>query len=218
MASEILKLINELPEQLPPDPTRDQRISQAAKISKIDTHVRDILHHQTPVLLSLLRPAEVFVGLLTGLGTVSVVLRTYLHIKNRGKLFLDDWLVIFANICLLVETGLLYHIIDMVYVETVVSTNPTDIVLFTRGQVMQMFTGMLKWNNIYLPFAWTTNYAIKLSFLALFDVLISNVTRGLRIYWWFALCFTIASWLFVMLNNFILCGASQSSRSLRPLS
>ena len=43
MASEYMTFINLLPEGLPPDPTRERKISQAAKIDKISSQVNTYL-------------------------------------------------------------------------------------------------------------------------------------------------------------------------------
>jgi len=155
---------------------------------------------------------QILIGTFAGFGTAAVAVRVFLHIRNRGKLFLDDYFVIFANACLLVETGALYYALDMIYVATVISHNPADIALFSRKQILRTFDGLLKWNNIYLSFAWTTNYAIKISFLAFFYTLIGNISRALSNYWLFALCFTIVSWLFNVLQNFIICGANHNCK------
>jgi hypothetical protein len=145
----------------------------------------------------------------TAVATIAVAVRVMVHIHKRRRLFVDDYFVLFATACLLVETGILYHILDTMYVETMLAKDPMNIFLFTRSQVLELLP-FLKWNNIYMSFAWTANYAIKVSFLAFFRVLLRDVSRRLNWYWWLVLWFTLASWAFNFMENFILCGASNN--------
>lgn len=107
---------------------------------------------------------------------------------------------------------MLYHMLNLTYVETAISKDISNVVLFTRGDVVALMNDYLMLDNIYMSFAWTTNYVIKLSFLALFRQLVRDVSRRLNWYWWFVLCFTVASWIFNFSENMIICGASRSSK------
>jgi hypothetical protein len=154
------------------------------------------------------------VGLLSGVAILAVVVRIYIHLHKRRKLALDDYLVLFATACLAVETGLLYHNLDMIFIEDSLAKNPLNIMLFTRGQVLNLLDNFLKWTNIWQSFAWTACYMIKLSFLAFFRMLTRDVSRRLTIYWWFVLIITLSSWIFNTVENIIICGASKSRKSL----
>lgn len=75
-------------------------------------------------------------GLLAGISTLAVVVRVFLHVRNRHGLFVDDYIVLLATACLLVENVVLYHNLDMIYVEAAIALNIQHIVLFTRGQIL----------------------------------------------------------------------------------
>lgn len=134
--------------------------------------------------------------------------------KKRRSLFLDDYLVLCAMASLIAQTACTYTSLDLIFTETVLSTDPMNIVLFTRGQVLDLADNFLKWSNILQALGWTTLYLIKVSFLAFFKVLTRDVSRGLTIYWWFVLCVTVASWMFVAFENMILCGANHSCKCI----
>ena len=147
---------------------------------------------------------------------MAAITRLAIHLKHRRELFVDDYLVMFATACLLVQTGILYKYTDMVYIISVVSTNPLGYTLFTRSELLGL-VGMLKWSNTFVCFAWTVDYTIKLSFLAFFWTVVRDVSQRLTRYWWFVLCFVAISWLFNMIENFIICGANNSCKTLLPL-
>lgn len=152
---------------------------------------------------------QILVGVFTAIATIAALTRLAIHLKYRRKLFIDDYLVLFANVCLLVQTGILYKYCPMIYVMSVVLTDPMGFTYFTRSEMLGL-AGMLKWSNIFVCFAWTVNYTIKLSFLIFFWTLVRDVSVRLTRYWWFVLCFVGLSWIFNMIENFIICGANNS--------
>ena len=72
--------------------------------------------------------------------------------------------------------------------------------MFTKSELLSMLN-LTKWLNIFLAFAWTANFAIKLSFLGFFRNLIRNVSKRLYTYWWGVLIFTLLGWLFNVIQN-----------------
>ena len=120
------------------------------------------------------------VGVFFGIAVLVALLRCILRIKLRGKLFLDDFLVAFAVICLLIATALLYHFTERLYMLEAINIDPN--VLFTIPEMLPLLD-MLKWIDIFLAFIWTATFAIKFSFLAFFKSLIKNVSARLDIYY-----------------------------------
>lgn len=143
------------------------------------------------------------------IGLAAVIGRIVLYTKNRGKLYLDDYLVLFAAVCLVVESTILLYYCDMIYTIVLLMLNPLDIFQFGRLEILEVLD-FLKWTNVFLVFSWTANYAIKFSFLAFFRVLVRGVSRRLNWYWWLVFVFTLASWLFNIVENFAHCGATGS--------
>lgn len=138
----------------------------------------------------------------------------FFHVYKRGKLFSDDIFVVLATVCLMVATGFLYHMRDWMYMTAALGSNPKNAALYTKNE-LQLFPGLLKWNNLFLVFVWTSIMAVKLSFLALFWILIRDISRLLAWLWWFTAVATILSWLFNILRNPIVCGWSRGIRRRR---
>ena len=136
---------------------------------------------------------------------IAAATRIFFHIRKRNKLFVDDFLVIFAACCLVVATGLIYHMRVWMYMTAALASNPKNVSLYTKNE-MNSLPGLLKWNNLFLVFSWTSITAVKMSFLALFWILIKDVSRRLLWLWWFVVVLTILSWLFNILRNPIVCG------------
>lgn len=92
--------------------------------------------------------------------------------------------------------------------------NPTqNFVYFSRGEIMDLFK-FLDLNNVYLIFAWLTNYSVKLSFLVFFRSLVQGVSGRLNVYWWVVLVITVCSWLFNAIETLAVCGVGDSRKFL----
>ena len=91
---------------------------------------------------------------------------------------------------------------------------PKNAALFTKSG-MESLPGLLKWNNLFLVFSWSAITAVKMSFLAIFWILIRDVSRRLVHLWWFVVVITILSWLFNILRNPIDCGWEKGKLALQ---
>jgi hypothetical protein len=160
----------------------------------------------------LTRSRQILVGLFTAVALLAVASRIYIQIARRGRLFADDYLIIAASCSLIVETALWYHMSGLLWMVMFLAESPKNLVLFGRTELLAVFK-FLNLNNVYLIFAWLTNYVVKLSFLAFFRVLVQGVNGGLKIYWWFVMAVTVASWLFNAIEVFAVCGTGSSSAS-----
>ncbi|KAF2792260.1 hypothetical protein K505DRAFT_418567 [Melanomma pulvis-pyrius CBS 109.77] len=145
---------------------------------------------------------KIIVGLFTALATTAAIFRIRNRISTRRKLFLDDILVMFATATLAVQTGILFHMCNKLYMAETMRRDPT--VHFTLSEILSLGENR-KWSDIYLTSAWATKFAIKFSFLALFRNLIRNLSRPLNRYYWFLVWFTAASWIFVTAVSFVNC-------------
>lgn len=137
-----------------------------------------------------------------GLTTTATILRTTYYLRKRGNLLLDDWLVIFAAICLIIQTSVNYVGADSFYLTKALNVDPS--LLRTKGQILSAL-GSVKWSMITSVFGYTANYMIKLSFLAFFRSLIRNVSTLMNIYWKAALFFTLIAWVFSVCSTLIMC-------------
>ena len=152
------------------------------------------------------------IGTLCAIAVTAVAVRITIHIRKRATLFLDDYIVILAAACLAVQTGLLYHTMDMMYMQNNLAKDPRNILLYTRPEMIELTSDYLRLNNAFIICAWTTNYLIKASFLVFFRGLLKNVSMKLNIYWWFVVAVCIAGWAFSCIENIVMCGWSRSSK------
>ena len=124
---------------------------------------------------------QIVTGTFLGLAVISASLRTGFHIKQRGKLFVDDYLVLLAICCAVIAGSILYYLCPKLYIVETLNANPADFILFSKSELLPLFN-LLRWLNSFTGVVWTAYYLIKWSFLAFFRLLIRDVSRGLN---WF---------------------------------
>ncbi|KAF2141164.1 uncharacterized protein K452DRAFT_35890 [Aplosporella prunicola CBS 121167] len=146
---------------------------------------------------------EVNIGLFTGLAIVAVAARIKIRIQDMRCLLLDDYILLFATVCLTVSLGILYWEMTELYLLGALTNMPTKIVL-SAGEI----TSMLDFNkksSINTPLNWIAITAVKFSFLAYFSKLVQNISPKLKTYFWCVIVFTGSSLVFIASSNFINC-------------
>lgn len=104
--------------------------------------------------------------------------------------------------CLIVALGLLFVFIShMFFLEALFTNSPN---VRTPPDVTDQISWLLRYLNVFSILTSTTLFAVKFSFLFLFKNLIRNV-RNMKIYWWIVILTTGATWLFVIVEFFLLC-------------
>lgn len=134
---------------------------------------------------------------------ISVLTRAAIRFITRRKLALDDYLLFLAFAFLTASTGLIYWLVDGMYLATTVANTPALIFQLSTAQIQMVLNQSLN-QNIFLAFAWTTTFLVKFSFLAFFRQLIRNVL-SIKYYYWSVVCLTVLSWMFLTSEAFILC-------------
>lgn len=147
--------------------------------------------------------AQVTAGLFYGIAALSVCARGAIRFMTRRPLALDDYLLFVAFGFLTGVTGLVYWLIDTLYVSTAVVNAPVLFFQLSSAQITQILNQALL-QNIFLALAWTTTFLVKFSFLAFFRQLIRNVA-SIEYYYWFVVGLTVVSWMFLVPEAFILC-------------
>ncbi|KAG8157104.1 hypothetical protein KVR01_013094 [Diaporthe batatas] len=146
---------------------------------------------------------RVTAGVFYGVAVLSVIARGVIRITTRHQLALDDYLLFVAFAFLTAVIGLVYYLLDSIYLATAVERNPAIFFQFSQKQTQQLLSQALN-ENIFLIMAWTTTFFVKFSFLAFFRQLIRNVGKIQRYYWGIVI-FTFITWLFLLSEAFILC-------------
>lgn len=149
--------------------------------------------------------ASVLQGTVIALLTISalvVIVGIGIRIFTRHQPRLDDYFMLFGLLCLCGTAGLLLNITRDLFVAEAIGRDPT--VKLTVGDI-QSSTNSL---TIYLCFrslAWTTIVCVKFSFLALFRLLIRNLSKRIVIYFWFVVGCTLLAWLYMVTVDWLIC-------------
>lgn len=140
------------------------------------------------------------------LAIVASVSRLCFAYRSQDSLKLEDYLVLFATICLIAETGLVYSFSKRLYVIDAATTHLSVLAYVANNP---SYTNQLLQTGVtlvsYLTLGWVAIFAIKFSFLTLFYRMLRNVNRKLMVYFWCTVGATAVSGVVIILENFILC-------------
>ena len=139
---------------------------------------------------------------LAALAILLALSRFLLRLRQRYKLFVDDFLVLFSVVNLITATGALYKLCDDMYVHEALMFDKS--IVFAPSEIEPLLISY-KWYNIYVAFIYTAIYSIKFSFLSFFYGLVRDYSSRFRCYIWIVVGITTVSWLFSVLEPFILC-------------
>ena len=143
---------------------------------------------------------QIAIGILSGLAVLCLLLRIFIRLVSRRRLFLDDSFLIFGFVCLIGGTVILYKRLYMIYLEfSVLAGDPTASLLAFQ-QTDELFE-QSKWQLAYLLFLWTSIFAVKWCYFAFFHPLLRAMWKWIIFYYWFAIIFSIISWLFLVVGE-----------------
>lgn len=117
-------------------------------------------------------PNKNVIGVTIGLSMIAAVARIAIRFISQRRLHLDDYLLIFSCICLIVATVLLY--LGLSAISFIEELNLNGIEVLTAGNIsMEYFLDQLifyqRINWAYLSLTWTTIFCVKFAFLAFFQ-------------------------------------------------
>lgn len=153
---------------------------------------------------------------MTGLALCCFLARMAIRLTYQKRLRLDDAFLILAAACLCVGTGILYRITYFLYMHAAALLAPEVL-----GEVFAYFSELLNLQKKVYPLLamlWTTTFAVKGCFLAFMHPLVWHISRVVKWYYWFVVGFCIISWLFVIVDPFIICPyfGADASESVTP--
>lgn len=117
-----------------------------------------------------------------------------LQIRVRFRLQPDDYLLIFACICLLASTIFAYVRVEALYFIEKLSLNP-NFLLYAIKSNADIVGGINDYTKFYLaitPLLWTSIFAVKFAYLVFFRQLVDRV-KPLVTYWKIILGITTVS-------------------------
>lgn len=136
------------------------------------------------------------------LAALSVIGRMITRIYTRRRLDLDDGFLLFALLCLSACTGLVYVSCQKIFVIEAIQVDPT----FNLPPDPYQVSFAMRWTlHSFTCIIWTTVFAVKFSFLALFRLLIRRLPKAITTYYWTTVGITVATWMFFLSEPFILC-------------
>lgn len=145
---------------------------------------------------------QVVLGLFVGISVVTIIVRLVIRIYIRHKLYIDDYVLLFGLACLTPATYLVFTNAQLVFPHYAIKNSPK--VVPTISEVLQLLD-TLKTFDSDIALIWTTTFSVKFSFLIFFRQLIDRVSKYITIYYWIVVLFTVASWIFIVCQPFILC-------------
>lgn len=151
--------------------------------------------------------SQVLTILLTVFAVLASTARLLFRYRSEHHLALEDWLVLFATICLVAETGLVYAFSRMVYFIDGATLNLPVLAFIGKDAALtkELLTAGPSTLVAYFTLGWITIFSIKYSFLALFYKMLRNVSRNLLAYFWCTVAATGMACVVVILESFILC-------------
>lgn len=130
---------------------------------------------------------------------------------------MDDGFLIFAFACLCGGTFILYERISYIYLEFAVLRMDPIAFPIAMEQMNDLFE-QSKWQLSYLVLLWTTVFAVKWCYFAFFYPFLRAMSKSFNIYYKFSICFTVVSWLFIVIGEQLITCPYVGVASGKPLS
>ena len=144
------------------------------------------------------------VGAFFGISVLTVAARMATKIHTRRQLTLDDYLLLLALTCLAGAATLILNFTRIIFIIESLEPDQPASVLFS-AQDLSDATIAIAVIDASWCLAWTATVFVKISFLALFRLLIRRISKRITIYYWIVVGFTALSWSFLVSKPFIFC-------------
>lgn len=118
-------------------------------------------------------------------------------------------------LCLGAGTGLVHVFCQTIFVVEAIKMDPTVVIPLDQYNDISQTYAIL---DAFLCVMWTTTFAVKFSFLALFRLLIRRVSKPVTTYYWIVVAITTVTWIFLVAEPFILCPYFQPDQQQREYS
>ena len=141
-------------------------------------------------------------GALFGLAIVAFLVRGYIRICIHQRVQVEDYILLFAVVCLCAVTGLGYATLPAMYalIELVLHGFENGLTF----ELLEEIPRISKQENAAANIWWLVIFSVKIAFLFFFRRLISRV-RGLKIWWHVATILTILAGLASIAASWLTC-------------
>ena len=116
---------------------------------------------------------------------------------------MDDGILIFAFTCLCGGSFILFERITIIYLEFAVLWMNVPVTQIAKEQLQDLYD-QSKWQLAYSALLWTTIFAVKLCYFALFHPFLQIMSKGFKIYYKFSISFSIFCWVFIAVGEQLL--------------
>ena len=137
-----------------------------------------------------------------GLAIIAFIIRSYIRIRINKNVHAEDFILLFAVVCLCAATGLAYTTMTAQYalLQLVLHGAEDDLAFKLLGEIPSISKEEDAATNLW----WLVIFAVKMAFLLFFRRLISRL-RSLNVWWWFATTLTIAAGLVSVAASWLTC-------------
>lgn len=127
-----------------------------------------------------------------------------MRIYTRRPLYWDDLALGIGAACLSVATALILKNEDNFFLGNTLQQDPSVAFIVPSNVLNNLLTNSIAYLYSFLALAWTTIFAVKISFLIFFKQLIHRLGK-INTYYWVVTGVTVLSWAFLVAEPFILC-------------
>lgn len=149
---------------------------------------------------------QALIGVFYGLAIVVASIRLILQARVNRRLYLDDYILIFACVSLTASTVLGYANVESLYWNEDLIYNPAHIyyLLAEHVDVASRIYVNERLQYSYSTILWTSIFAIKFAYLIFFRRLIDRITP-LTTYWRVVLGITMVSFFICIVSIYVSC-------------
>lgn len=112
--------------------------------------------------------------------------------------------MLLGAMCLCAAVGITYHECEVGFMIQNLQRNPSLRSQLSANQVKRLLKTPFAVFHAFMALSWTAIYAVKISFLVFFKKLITCVSK-IHTYYWIVGVITLLSWVFVVVEPFIIC-------------
>lgn len=144
-------------------------------------------------------------GILFAFAILACLGRMVIRTSSRGKLQLDDALLIFAVVCLTFSTAIMYKVAPNYYLVQALIRGDPDALAVATPQLSKL-TQHYNWTFANIVLSWTAVFGVKASYFALFYPMMTVMSKRVIWFFWTAVALSAASWFVLAFgSNLILC-------------
>lgn len=152
-----------------------------------------------------LSPTQLSLSLLFALALLALLGRILIRLTSRGKLQLDDFLLLFAVVCLSSSTAIMFKVAPNYYLTQALIRGDEDAIAIA-GPRLKTLAQHYNWTVANIILSWTAVFGVKASYFALFYPMMSVMSRRVVWFFWASVGLSAVAWFVLAFgSNFILC-------------